>query len=248
MNILPNYIYNHINTLNQTNKYFCLTTFKVIKASRPLFPFLLPSAVISSISLVEKSWDLKTKIDKLSKEYFSSNKTHTKKRSLKHLSTRKIRYLHKKRRRHSNLLNKKKLYIWPHTRDIALAGIALHTQIYKTFPGKVIGNLEKTIKNLINVYNVYPTGRYEIITEEMFGLISNLLLLFIIVNGYEQLTLSVYLLKFLTALLKTYIETNNEEYLAAYTQALWMGISLLQISMFYEKFFKETLQPTTKVA
>lgn len=125
-----------------------------------------------------------------------------------------------------------------------MAGIALHTQIYETFPGKVIGNLEKTITNLIHIYNVYPTARYEIITEKILGLITNLLFLFILINGYEQLTLPVYLLRLLTVLMKIYIETNNEEYLAAYTQVLWMGISLLQINMFYEKFFKKALQPT----
>ena len=244
MNIYPNYIYNNINILNETSKHFCSTTFKVIKASRPLFPLLLPTAVVSSIHIAEKSWDLKTKVDKLSKEYFSSNKKYIQKTSSKTLTRRKIPYPHKKRRRRSNTLNKKRLYIWPHARDIALAGIALHTQIYKTFPGKVIGNLQRTVTNLVHIYNGYPIDKYEVFTEEMLGLVTNLLLLFIIINGYEQLTLPVHLLKFLTALLKTYVETNKQEYLAAYTQVLWMSISLLQINMFYEKFFKEAQHPT----
>lgn len=243
MNIFPNYIYNPIDSLNETNKYLCLTTFKVVKASRPLFPLVLPSAIVSSISIAEKSWDLKTKIDKLSKEYFSSTKNHKQKTRAKKSTQQTIPYPHKKRKRLSSPLNKKNRYIWPHARDITLAVIALHTQIYKTFPGNVIGNLEKTITNLIHIYNMYPIDTYEIIPKEILPLITNLLLLFIIISGYEQLTLSVHLLKFLTALIKTYIETNNEEYLAAYTQVLWMGISLLQINMFYEKFFKEALLP-----
>lgn len=244
MNIYTNYTYNNINILNETSKHFCLTTLKVIKASRPLFPLLLPNAVVSSISIAEKSWDLKTKIDNLSKEYFSSNKKYKQKTVSKNFIRKKIPYPHKKRRKSRNTLNKKNLYIWPHARDIALAGIAFHTQIYKTFPGRVIRNLQKTVTNLAHIYNGHPTNGYEIITEEMLGLITNLLILFIIINGYEQLTLPVHLLRLLTALLKTYVETNKEEYLAAYTQVLWIGVSLLQINMFYEKFFKEALQPT----
>lgn len=244
MNIYPNYIYNNINILNETSKHFCLTTFKIIKASCPLFPLLLPTAVVSSIRIAEKSWDLKTKIDNLSKAYFFSNKKFRQKTSSKNLTRKKIPYPHKKRRKRSTTLNKKKIYISRHARDIALAGIALHTQIYITFPGKVIGTLQKTVTNLVHIYNGYPTERCEIITEEMLGLITNLLLLFIIINGYEQLMLPVHLLKLLRALLKTYVETNKEEYLAAYTQVLWIGINLIQINMFYQQFFKEALQPT----
>lgn len=111
MNAITNYIYNPINILNETNKHICLTTFKVIKASRPLFPLILPSAVVSSISIAEKGWDLKTKIDKLSKEYFSSNKTHTQKTGSKHLTRRKIPSPHRRRKRRSAPLNKKIIFM-----------------------------------------------------------------------------------------------------------------------------------------
>ena len=229
--------------LTETNKYYCSTTFKVIKASRPLFPLLLPSVVTSSISIAEKSWDLKTKIHNLSKEYFSSNKKNIPKIVSKNLIRKKIPYTQRKRR--SKPLNKKKIYIWPHARAITLSGIGLHTEIYKTFPGKIIGNLEKTITNLSNIYNA--DGKTKDINKEILTLTTNLLLLFIIINGCEQLMLPVYLLRFLTALRTIYIETNNAEYLTVYTQVLWIGVSLLQINMFYEKFFKEALQPTKKV-
>lgn len=235
MIICSNYIYNSLDSLNERNKQFCLTTFKVIKASRPLLPLVLPSGIINSIMIAEKGWNLKIKVDKLSRQYFSSSKKDIQTRPLKSSNKRKLPFYNKKRRRSKNLS------ILPHVRDISLAGIALHTQIYKTFPGKIIGNLEKTIANLTQLYNISSTGKYEVITKEMLMLTTNLFLLFVILSGYEQIMLPVHLLRVLTALTKAYIATNNEEYVAAYTQVLWMGVSLFQMSMFYDRFFKETL-------
>lgn len=245
MTIYSRYIYNPVVSLNETNKQFCLTTLKVIKASRPLFPLVLPSSIITGINIAEKSWDLKTKIHNFSKQYFSANKKNIRIRHLKRSNKRQLPFPKKKRSRSKNL-DKNNFYIWPHVRDISLSGIALHTQIYKTFPGKIIGNLEKTVGNLTEIYRIYSKTEYsrnesEILKKEMLMLTTNILLLFVILSGYEQVMLPVHLLQVLTALLKAYIATNNEEYLAVYTQVLWMGISLLQINNFYEQFLKETV-------
>lgn len=245
MTIYSRYIYNPVISLNETNKQFCLTTLKVIKASRPLFAVILPTSITTTINITEKSWDLKTKIDNFSKQYFSANKKNIRIRHLKRSNKRQLPFPKKKRSR-SKSLYKNNFYIWPHVRDISLSAIALHTQIYKTFPGKIIGNLEKTVGNLTEIYRIYSKTEYsrnesEILKKEMLMLTTNILLLFVILSGYEQVMLPVHLLQVLTALLKAYIATNNEEYLAVYTQVLWVGISLLQINNFYEQFLKETV-------
>lgn len=245
MTIYSRYIYNPVVNLNETNKQFCLTTLKVIKASRPLFPLVLPSGIITGINIAEKSWDLKTKIHNFSKQYFSANKRNIRVRHLKRSNKRQLLVTKKKKIRSKNL-DKNNFYLWPHVRNISLSGIALHTQIYKTFPGKIIGNLEKTVGNLTEIYRIYSKTEYsrnesEILKKEMLMLTTNILILFVILSGYEQVMLPVHLLQVLTALLKAYIATNNEEYLAVYTQVLWMGISLLQINNFYEQFLKETV-------
>ena len=223
-----NQIYNNINLLNNVNKQeLSSTTFKVIKASQPIFPIFLPEGVLTTIQIAQKGYTLATKIDTLYRQYFCLNKKPKHSRRF-YSRTKKFESYSKKRRRTKKPFPSKQII------DISLAGISLHTTVYKTFFGQVVGNLEKTIDSLIQIFTLSPTENSKNI-EKTLTLVKNILVLFAIVGGYEQIMLSIHLLQFVIAFTKIYIETNNEEYLAVYTQALWVIVTLLQIHMFYQK-------------
>lgn len=231
--------FNPLYSLPERHQQFYLTTWKVIKATQPIFILLTPK-IAGSIFIAQKSWDLKTKVCKFSRQYFSSNKKNTQKRRLKISTKIKPPSYQKKKRRSKNLV-KNNLCIWAHLRDISLPGIAIHTTLYNTFPGKIIRNLEETVPKLTQISSIYSAGKYEIITQEMLTLTKNIFFLVVILSGYKQILLPAYLLGTLAALLKAYIEKNNEQYLAAYTQVLWILFYLVQLNDSYEKYFKKIL-------
>lgn len=233
MTVYLNQIYNNTNLLNKVNKQeFYSTTFKVIKASQPIFPIFLPQGILTSIQISQKSYTLATKIDDLYRQYFCLNKIHKHSKRL-YSRTKKFRSYGKNRQSSKKTFPSKQII------DLSLTGISLHTIVYKTFFGKVIGNLEKTIDSLIQIYNLSPTENSKII-EKTLTLVKNILVLFTVVGGYQQIMLLIHLLQFVISLTKIYIETNNEEYLAVYTQVLWIIVSFLQINMFYQKSLKKT--------
>lgn len=230
MSTYLNQIYNSINLLNKvTTQEVCSTTIKVIKASQPIFPLLLPQGILTSIQIAEKSYTLASKIDNLYTKYFFSNKKFTHSKGI-YSPTKKFQPYSKKGR------HLKKIFPAKQILEISLAGISLHTTVYKTFFGKVIGSLEKTIDSLLKMYTL-SSHENSIIVEKGLTLIKNIIVLFVIIGGYEQIMISVHILQFAIALTKIYIETNNEEYLIVYTQLLWIIVSLLQIHMIYQKSF-----------
>lgn len=240
MTVCLNKIYNNVNLLNNVNKQeLCSTTFKVIKASQPIFPIFLPHGILTGIKIAQKSYTLATKIDNLYRQYFCLNKKPKHSKRL-YSRTKKFRSYSKKRRRTKKTFPSKQII------DISLTGISLHTIIYKSFFGQVVGNLEKTIDSLIQIYTLSPTENSKNI-EKTLTLVKNILVLFAIVGGYEQIMLSIYLLQSVIAITKIFIENNNEEYLAVYTQVLWVILSLFQIYMFYEKSLEKTQLLNKKV-